>query len=112
MLYFTKKIFFPLYNNINSKQLICFLGTSIFILLGFYLYFLSCSIFNVLARENAEQQIGEVQSSISFLSSKYFEKRGKINMETASSYGFEKSNSTYYVWRDSRKSAVSINIER
>jgi len=80
---------------------------AIMLLLGSYGYFVSKSIVNVIIREEIEQDLAKVNSSISSLEYDYIVKKNSINLELAYSLGFKEAPNKKFV---ARKSLLSKRL--
>ncbi len=72
-----------------TKQRVFFaVFAGLFILFGFYIYFVSASVVQVIARKEVEGEIIEVQSTIGDLESTYLATKNSISGDTLASFGF------------------------
>ena len=94
--------------NIFEKRAFTALIVLVFILLGFYGYFISKSIVNVIVREEINNDIVAVSSAISELEFKYIAHKNTINKEYAKTAGFTGLASKTFV---ARKSFAKLSIE-
>lgn len=94
--------------NIFEKRALTALIAMIFILLGFYGYFISKSIINVIVREEINNDIVRIGSAISELEFEYIAHKNTINKEFAISAGFKNIASKKFV---ARKSFAKLSFE-
>lgn len=64
-----------------------------------YLYFVSASVLNVMARRESDAATAKYQSSIADMERQYFSLKGGIDEGTASSLGLAPVEHTQYVYR-------------
>lgn len=85
-----------LQNNYTQKILFRVLVICIASLMIFYCYFVSCTIFNVLARKSTESEVQTLMTKISQLELEYLEKTSELNKDYALQNGFiEPQNSIF-----------------
>lgn len=94
--------------NIFEKRAFVTLIAIIFILLGFYGYFISKSIVNVIVREEINNDIVAVSSAISELEFQYIAHKNTINKEFAKASGFQNIIEKTFV---ARKSFAKLSLE-
>ncbi len=94
--------------NIFEKRAFTALIAIVFILLGFYGYFISKSIVNVIVREEVNNDIVAVSSAISELEFEYIAHKNTINKEYAKAAGFTNIASKKFV---ARKSFAKLSLE-
>jgi hypothetical protein len=94
--------------NIFEKRAFTALIAIVFILLSFYGYFISKSIFNVIVREEINNDVIAVSSAISELEFEYISHKNAINKEYAISAGFTKLASKKFI---TRKSFAKLSFE-
>jgi hypothetical protein len=94
--------------NIFEKRALTALVVIVFILLGFYGYFISKSIVNVIVREEINNDVVAVSSAISELEFEYIAHKNTINKEYAISAGFKNIASKTFV---ARKSFAKLSLE-
>jgi len=98
--------------NIFEKRAFAMLVLAIFILVGFYGYFISKSIINVIVREEINGDVAAVNSTISELEAKYITHKDAIGIEFARSAGFKNLAEKKFVTRKSlAKNSVTLNLE-
>ena len=93
--------------NIFEKRAFTALIAIVFILLGFYGYFISKSIVNVIVREEINNDVVAVSSNISELEFEYIAHKNTINKEFAKSAGFKDLAEKNFV---ARKSFAKLGI--
>ena len=93
--------------NDNIRQRLFYIIFSLFILLiASYLYFVSNTIFNIIERKTAENDIRTLTSQTAELELEYFSLSNKINLELAKQLGFyEPTNISFAV----RKALVTAS---
>ena len=64
-----------------------------------YLYFVSASVLNVIARKEALQSMSDITSSIASMEQRYFNLSQSMTKDTASNLGLAPVSSTAYVYR-------------
>lgn len=64
-----------------------------------YLYFVSASVLNVMARREADAQTAKYQSSIAEMERQYFALKGGVDESAAPSLGLSPISDTQYVYR-------------
>lgn len=94
--------------NIFEKRAFTALIAMIFMLMGFYGYFISKSIVNVIVREEFNNEIVRVNSAISELEFKYIAHKSTINREYAKVVGFTDLTEKKFV---ARKSFAKLSLE-
>jgi hypothetical protein len=94
--------------NIFEKRAFTALVVVIFILLGFYGYFISKSIVNVIVREEISNDAIAISSAISELEFEYIAHKNTINKELAKSAGFKDLASKKFV---ARKTFAKLSLE-
>jgi len=94
--------------NIFEKRVLTALVVLVFILVGFYGYFISKSIVNVIVREEINNDVVVVSSAISELEFEYIAHKNTINKEFANKAGFTKLASKRFV---ARKSFAKLSLE-
>lgn len=94
--------------NIFEKKAFTALITMIFILLGFYGYFISKSIVNVIVREEINNDIVVVNSILSELEFEYIAHKNTINKEFANRAGFKDIIGKTFV---TRKTFAKLSLE-
>ena len=72
----------------TDKKIIAFLLVLIVVSAVFYVYFINTSIFNVIARKEAEEMITITETEISSLVSEYMRLSQAINLELATEMSF------------------------
>lgn len=94
--------------NIFEKRMFAILAIMIFTLLGFYGFFISKSIINIIVREEMNNDIVTINSIISNLEFKYIMRKNTINKEYAEVIGFKTIVNKKFV---NRKSFAKLSIE-
>jgi hypothetical protein len=94
--------------NIFEKRAFTALIAIIFILLGFYGYFISKSIVNVIVREEINNDVVVVSSAISELEFEYIAHKNIINKEYAKAAGFKDLAEKKFV---ARKTFARLSLE-
>lgn len=94
--------------NIFEKRAFTILAIMIFILLGFYGFFISKSIVNVIVREEINNDIVTINSIISDLEFNYISRKDTINKEYAEVVGFKTIVNKKFV---NKKSFAKLSIE-
>ncbi|MBL7045091.1 MAG: hypothetical protein ISR98_00615 [Parcubacteria group bacterium] len=94
--------------NIFEKRALTALVVLVFILLGFYGYFISKSIVNVIVREEINNDVVAVSSAISELEFEYIAHKNTINKEYAKAVGFKNISTKTFV---ARKSFAKLSLE-
>lgn len=94
--------------NIFEKRAFAILVMMIFILLGFYGFFISKSIVNVIVREEINNDIVAINSIISDLEFNYINRKDTINKEYAEEIGFKTIANKKFV---NKKSFAKLSIE-
>jgi len=84
------------------------MGIIVFLLLG-YLYFVSASVLNVIARKEALTGIAKVQSTISVTEQQYFTLSQAMTPAEGASLGLAPLTETSYVYRPGN-TAVATNV--
>ena len=72
----------------------------VLLLIVCYVYGISASTFNIIARKQAESSAGSVQSSLAQLNAEYYSLTGKLTEARAQSLGLSELAETSYVTRD------------
>lgn len=75
-----------------------------------YLYFVSASILNVIARKEALSHVAVIQGSIGGLEQNYFELSGGISAESGESLGLSPVTQQSYVYRPGNVGAATIAV--
>lgn len=95
-----------------EKRAFAVLVLAIFILVGFYGYFISKSIINVIVREEISGDVAAVNGTISELEAKYIAHKDVIGIEFARQAGYKNLAEKKFVTRKSlAKNSVTLNIE-
>ena len=94
----------------NESQKICFwLFLGIFCLCLFsYGYLVRGAIVNVVERQNMENDLSALNSSVLNLESKYFELKNNVTPELAESLGFVTVSNKKFVNKDIKASGISL----
>ncbi|MFQ5661913.1 MAG: hypothetical protein ACE5F2_01525 [Candidatus Paceibacteria bacterium] len=95
-----------------EKRAFAVLVFAILTLVGFYGYFISKSIINVIVREEISGDVAAVNSSISELEARYLEHKDAIRIEFAKSAGFEELAEKKFVARKSlARNSTTLNLK-
>lgn len=86
----------------REKAIFWTLSGALFISLCFYIFFVRMTIHNVVARENLENQAGQLTLVIGNKEFEYISKRNSVNMALARSMGFKEASVTAYLTAKSR----------
>ncbi len=73
-------------------------GATIF-LLCLYLYFVTASVLNIIARKEASAAAANISTKIAMMEQQYFDLSSAVNPETAPSLGLAPIEGTDYVYR-------------
>lgn len=76
-----------------------FLSIALVVLVVGYLYFVTASIFNVIARSEALRQTDEIESSIGSLEQRYLALSQEVSPQTGMALGLSPISNTSYVYR-------------
>jgi len=90
-----------------EKRLFTTLIVALFILGGFYSYLLVSSVVNVIVREEAEQEIAQLNSTLSDMEFAYIKQQDTIDLTRAHSLGFTDATEKLFV---SRRSVLGQNL--
>lgn len=82
-----------------ERMLLRILLGALVVLIGSYVYFVSASVLNVIARKEALAQTASIASSLSTLESKYYAAAKSITPDTGEYLGLDSADSTKYVHR-------------
>ena len=96
-------------NSHLQKRLFWAVTGTFMILLAFYIFFVSQTVFNIVARRSAESEIRTIASNTSNLEVEYMSLSKNIDLNLASSLGFNESRNIYFA---SRRSAVGSLINK
>ena len=98
--------------NIFEKRAFAVLVFAILILAGFYGYFISKSIINVIVREEISGDVVAVNGAISELEAEYIAHKNAIGIEFAISAGFKNLAEKKFVARKSlAQNSITLNLE-
>jgi len=92
----------------RERMLMYVLGVCLVGLVAFYLYFVTASILNVMARKEALAQVDTIQSSIGQLESTYLDLANATTPEEAAGLGLAPVSDTQYVYRPGNVGAATI----
>ena len=84
------------------------LSLTLIMLVGGYLYFVSSSVLNVIARKEALAQVTKIQSVIGGLEQQYFTLSQGVSSETGVILGLTPVQNTHYVYRPGNVGAATI----
>ncbi len=76
-----------------------------------YLYFVTSSVFNVIARKEAETRAAQLESAIAALEHEYFALGEAIDADSAHTLGLAPISHTSYVYRPGTAVAVTIGSD-
>ncbi len=82
-----------------ERRLLYYLSIALAVLFSGYLYFVSASVLNVIARKEAVRKTAEIRSVIGSLEQRYFELSEDMTPETARRLGLSAVPQTSYVYR-------------
>jgi hypothetical protein len=77
--------------------------TFLFVLFGFYVYFISVSVVHVVLRQEAVVEIAALNSRISEYEAQYLTAKHSIDATRAAAHGFHTIAHTYYIAADGGK---------
>ena len=94
----------------TSKLIFWALLAGVVILASTYMYMINRTVWNVLARQQAETQIVSINSKLSAVEYTYIASKNKVTMQLAQSMGFEpiSSNQSIFVTRDVAAKSVAL----
>lgn len=96
----------------DRKNIFWFLTAGVVVSLGLYVYFVSHTVYNVVARQRAEKSITALQSGIETLDANYFALKSQVTSALAEAKGFtDISSVTAYVSRVGTGKSLSLNNE-
>ena len=93
--------------NTFEKKIILGLGIAIFLLAGFYVYFVNQTVVNVVERRAIEREIDDVSTDVSELAFEYMELKNSITRAVALERGFYEVGDTLFV---SRNTALTLSL--
>lgn len=73
-----------------------------------YLYFITATVLNVIARKDALGKVARIQGSIGGLEQEYFALSGEVNPASAKGLGLAPVSNTSYVYRPGNVGAATI----
>lgn len=91
----------------REKTVFWSLLLTLFVAIGFYMYFINTTVRNVVATQNIEAKISQLNLSISNKEFKYISNRNAVTLNLAYSMGFKDIETKTYIKEKSTKS-VSI----
>ena len=91
-----------------ERTIISALSLLLVVLICGYLYFVSASVVNVMARREAITHISQIQGSIGGLEQQYFALSQEVSPDMAASLGLSPVGTTQYVYRPGNVGAVTI----
>ncbi len=91
-----------------ERHIFRILGIILVVLVSGYIYFVSASVLNVIARKEALTHIGKVQSVIGIAEKQHFILSQGVTPDSDASLGLSKVVSTHYVYRPGNVGAVTI----
>jgi len=84
----------------HEEKLRFFIALFILMLVfGAYIYFVSASVYHVVMRKEAGQEIAKASSHVSQLESEYIEAQHSVSSEIASQNGFEEAKNKIFIER-------------
>jgi hypothetical protein len=92
----------------RERFLLRALGATLVALFCLYLYFVSASILNVMARREALAQVQNIQGQIGALESRYLTLSDATTPQEGTDLGLSPVNSTQYVYRPGNVGAATI----
>lgn len=95
----------------DKKNIFWFLIIGIVIFLGLYVYFVSKTIVNVVARQKIERTISALSSNVEKLEAQYFSLKSKVTVDLAISKGFTNIPPATYISRTPVAKGLSLNNE-
>ncbi len=94
---------------INEKKIFWTLLSILLLSICFYMYFINTTVRNVIATQNIESKISQLNLSISNKEFKYISEKNSINMNLAYSMGFKDASSKIYITEKSTKSVSLLS---
>jgi hypothetical protein len=92
----------------RERFLMRVLGVALVALIGFYLYFVTASVLNVMARKEALGKINDIQGSIGSLESRYLALANAVSPQEGTQLGLAPVQNTQYVYRPGNVGAATI----
>jgi hypothetical protein len=99
----------PIWHIISSKTLFFILATILVTIFGLYAYLVNKTIMNVVSRQNTEQSISNLSTTIGELEYKYMTLRNGITIDYAYTQGFHDSVASQFITRG--PSTLSYNSQ-
>lgn len=92
----------------RERMILQVFGIALAVLIFAYLYFVTASVLNVMARREALAQINDIQSRVGSLEQRYFALAQSAGPEDASALGLSPVEKTEYVYRPGNAGTVTI----
>ncbi|MEX1028221.1 MAG: hypothetical protein WD049_09490 [Candidatus Paceibacterota bacterium] len=92
----------------TSQHLVWVLGLLLVLALAFYFYAINQTVYNIVERQNLEQELAVLSADIGALEFQYIRAKNAIGLETASEFGFVEQDRVTYVTRPSLGQADGI----
>ena len=97
----------------NTERKLFFVGvSSIMVLVGAYIYFVSAAVAHVVVRKELSQEINKIQTHISDLESEYIIAKDAVGASSADVRGFQKNEEKVFVTKVSSNVVLSLYNER
>ena len=93
-----------------ERHMLSGLSIALMVLVAAYLYFVASSIFNVMARGDAEHRMRAIEGSMGSLEQQYLTLSQSINQESATSLSLAPVEDTAYVYRPI--DAAMVDVQR
>jgi hypothetical protein len=84
------------------------LALALVALIGGYLYFVSASVLNVMARREAIAQVAQIEGTIGGLEQQYFALSESVSPQLGAALGLSPARNTQYVYRPGTIGAVTM----
>lgn len=94
----------------DRRNIFWFLTIGIILSLGFYLYFLSNTVYTAVSRQQTEKSIAALENSLNTLESTYLKLKNAVTTELAQAKGFRDIVATKYISRTSLSKGLSLNV--
>lgn len=83
----------------SDRVAVWILGAVIVAALAFYFFSIDQTVRNVVERQQIQQEVATLRSSIGELEFAYIEKKNNIDLQTASRLGYKRTDSPNYITR-------------
>ena len=93
----------------DRKNIFWFLTVSVIVMLGFYLYFVSHTVYTTVLRQQTEKSIAIIEGNMAELESEYLNAKNAVTIELARSKGFKNILATEYISRKPIGKSLSFN---